>query len=286
MKKRSRDLAPFSLSAIDLFACATGAFLLLAIVLFQYYLKAQQVPKSIEPPPPVVIDPNASLEEKIVQLQEALDAAHQRIAEAQMEKRTAEARLEEAREEAAQSRQLAFLGIVTQAKSFVILIDLSGSMADYEKIMVTTVGELLDQMDASYRCQIIGFQGHKRDTMPETLTRWQPAGQTIEMTPVNLQSARSFSNGLVGRFRSGTPTYLALRTALDYEVEAIFLLTDGAPNDIEDWHEIVRRITRENGGRKKIYCVAIGDYRDEPGLVAFLETLAKENGGQYLGVSN
>jgi hypothetical protein len=32
--------------------------------------------------------------------------------------------------------------------------------------------------------------------------------------------------------------------------------------------------------------VAIGDYLDEPGLVAFLETLAKENGGQYLGVSN
>lgn len=119
-------------------------------------------------------------------------------------------------------------------------------------------------------------------------TRFQESlGKTVFFDDLlNLQSARSFSNGLVGRFRSGTPTYLALRTALDYEVEAIFLLTDGAPNDIEDWHEIVRRITRENGGRKKIYCVAIVDYRDEPGLVAFLETLAKENGGQYLGVSN
>ena len=286
MKKRSRDLAPFSLSAIDLFACATGAFLLLAIVLFQYYLKANQAPETVELPPPVVIDPNASLEEKVTQLQEALDALQSQLEEAQKQQQSTGEKLEAAQEEAAKNRQLAFLGIVTEAKSFVILIDLSGSMVNYEAIMIQTVRELLDQMDDAYRLQIIGFQGHKQDTIPETLTRWQPAGTVAPMTQDNLESARLFCRKMSGQFRSGTPTYLALRTALEYPVEAIFLLTDGAPNDIESWPEIVRRITRANAGRKKIYCVALGDYRDEPGLVAFLETLAKENGGRYLGVSN
>jgi hypothetical protein len=49
------------------------------------------------------------------------------------------------KDEAAKNRQLAFLGIVTQAKSFVILIDMSGSMEDYDQLMARTVSELLGQ---------------------------------------------------------------------------------------------------------------------------------------------
>ena len=33
-------------------------------------------------------------------------------------------------------------------------------------------------------------------------------------------------------------------------------------------------------------CVAIGDYRADPALVEFLDTLAKTNGGKFLGVSD
>ena len=39
MKKRARDIEIFSLSSIDLFAAAMGAFALLTIVLLPYYQK-------------------------------------------------------------------------------------------------------------------------------------------------------------------------------------------------------------------------------------------------------
>jgi len=280
MKRRSREINVFSLSAIDLFACAMGAFILLSLILFQYYLKAQQIPE------PVKIDQNAKPEEQVKQLQQALDAAQTTIQQLQTAAEDSQAAVDALRAESSKNRQLAFLGIVTQSKSFVILIDMSGSMKDFDHLVRKTLGELLGQMDATYRCQIIGFQGHVQDRMPPTLTAWQPAGQLAPMDDTNMPVALAFADSLIGRFASGTPTYLALQTALGYDAEAIFLLTDGEPNDIEDWREINSRITRENAGRKKIYTVALGDYRKLPDLVSFLDELSRENGGKFLGVSD
>lgn len=72
MKRRSREINVFSLSAIDLFACAMGAFILLSLILFQYYLKAQQIPE------PVKIDQNAKPEDQVKQLQQAWHASSSR----------------------------------------------------------------------------------------------------------------------------------------------------------------------------------------------------------------
>jgi len=280
MKRRSREINVFSLSAIDLFACAMGAFILLSLILFQYYLKAQQIPE------PVKIDKTAKPEDQVKQMQAALDAAQAKIQQLQTAADDTQSTVDALREEVSKNRQLAFLGIVTQAKSFVILIDMSKSMEDYDHLARKTLGELVDQMDSKYHCQIIGFQGHVKDRLPPTLTAWQVAGRLATMDDANRPAALIFGDSLIGRFGSGTPTYLALHTALGYEAEAIFLLTDGEPNDIEDWREIISRITQENAGQKKIYTVAIGNYRKLPELVAFLDGLSRENGGKFLGVSD
>ena len=50
MRRPSREISTFSLSAIDLFACATGAFLLLAVILLQF--KAKEAPESPAIPQP------------------------------------------------------------------------------------------------------------------------------------------------------------------------------------------------------------------------------------------
>jgi len=39
MRRRSREIQVFSLSALDLFASAMGTFILIAVILFPYYLK-------------------------------------------------------------------------------------------------------------------------------------------------------------------------------------------------------------------------------------------------------
>ena len=43
MKRRSRELVIFSMSALDLFASALGAFILVTIILLPYYLKHDDV---------------------------------------------------------------------------------------------------------------------------------------------------------------------------------------------------------------------------------------------------
>lgn len=280
MKRRSREINVFSLSAIDLFACAMGAFLLLSLILFQYYLKAHNAP----PAPPV--DQTAKLEEQVAQYQASLDSAQTKILRLQEALEQTKEALENKKTEASRNRQLAFLGITTTAKSFVILLDMSKSMKDYEKIVQKTTDELLSQMDASYRIQIIGFQGHEGNTVPPTLTPWRQAGQTAPMNPENLSSAKRFLARAIKDFDGGTPTFMALHAALDYDTDAIFLLTDGEPTDVREWPEIVSQITRENAGKKKIYTIAIGNYRKNPKFVTFLESLSKENGGKFLGISD
>lgn len=42
MRKRSREINIFSMSAIDLFACTMGAFVLLTLILLPYYLKVDR----------------------------------------------------------------------------------------------------------------------------------------------------------------------------------------------------------------------------------------------------
>lgn len=275
MKRRLRDLNVFTISAIDLFACATGAFILLALILFQYYLKHEEKPPTPEPVP--VVDTKGMTPEEAKATIDKLNAA---LAEAKRE-------AEDLRLEAERNRQLAFLGIVTKAKSFVVLIDLSKSMSDYQHLMLRTVGELIGQMDKSNSCQILTFQGHVSDWQrPPRLMNWAPKGEMRSMDEANKKSAMDFVEGLEGKFDGGTPTYLVLSEALNYDAEAIFLLTDGEPTDIEYWPEIVKRITRENGGRKAIFSVALGYYRKLPELVDFLDALSKENDGKFLGVSD
>ena len=84
---------------------------------------------------------------------------------------------------------------------------------------------------------------------------------------------------------------MALLEALTYPVEAIFLLTDGEPNDFENgmeipWPEIVTRVTNVNAGQKRIFCVALGYYRKKEDFVDFLGALSSENGGKFIGVSD
>jgi uncharacterized protein YegL len=277
MKRRSRDISVFSISAIDLFACAMGAFVILALILLENKKDADTAPPT---------DPTAPLQQQVDRLQKALAKAQAKVDQLQEAASNAEKALQAQQAEAERNRQLAFLGIVTEAKSFVILLDMSGSMREYEGITRKTLGELLGQMNDNYRCQIIGFQGHAETNIKPTLRAWQTPNNLASMTKQNTAAALTFADGLIAQFRGGTPTYLALETALRYDSEAIFLMTDGEPNDIEDWQEIVRRITRLNGGRKKIYSIAIGEYRKAPELGLFLEELARKNSGKFLGVSD
>ena len=275
MKKRSREISVFSISAIDLFACAMGAFVVISLILLQNKSKKDE---------PQSINPNLPIEQRVKDLQQALAAAKAKANQLQKEANAAQAALEAQQAESARNRQLAFLGIVTECKSFVILLDMSGSMLEYEKLVRKTLGDLIGQMGDQYLCQIIGYQGEKADRV--IISEWQESGKLASMSPSNVTSALAFGDSLIGNFGGTTPTYHALKTALNYNAEAVFIMTDGEPTDVNDWKKIVNQITRLNNGSKKIYSVAIGNYRAKPDLVEFLEELARKNNGKFLGISN
>lgn len=48
MRRRTKDIQIFSMSALDLFASGMGAFIIIAVILFPYYLKREQVVRENE----------------------------------------------------------------------------------------------------------------------------------------------------------------------------------------------------------------------------------------------
>lgn len=77
MRRRNREISIFSMSALDLFASALGAFILLAIVIFPYFSNISRVeappPPVSLPPPPDPPDPSLRqrLEDVLAQLADA-----------------------------------------------------------------------------------------------------------------------------------------------------------------------------------------------------------------------
>ena len=176
--------------------------------------------------------------------------------------------------------EFSILGLATEKKSFVIVIDMSGSMLSYTDLMVESVLEMLDPLDETNDFAIIGYQGNPSPTL------WTYPNSTglAQGTASNLKDARDFVLGLARRFSGSTPTHYAMLSALQYPAEAVILLSDGEPDNSPGF--ILQDISGLNRFEdKEIHTVAIGDYTQNRGLVMFLQTLAKQNHGDFVGVS-
>jgi uncharacterized protein with von Willebrand factor type A (vWA) domain len=106
----------------------------------------------------------------------------------------------------------------------------------------------------------------------------------VQATPANLNTAGEFTRSLARRFSGSTPTHYALLSALRYPADAIILMSDGEPDNAPGFilQDIATLNRYEN---KEIHTVAIGDYTQNRGLVMFLQTLAHQNDGDFVGVS-
>jgi len=103
-----------------------------------------------------------------------------------------------------------------------------------------------------------------------------------QATPATLQQARTFVRGMSADFGGGTPTQSALVRALNLKPQAIILLSDGSPDDGSP-QNIITNVTRRNRGRAEIHTVAIGDYTSDKRLTLFLQGLANNNRGDFVG---
>lgn len=307
MRRPSRDTTVFTTSAIDLFASALGAFILLVMILFPYYRNAgsddafsrtQEVQEQRRLAAGRIEELLASQQISRSELQDldeanrGIEAALSRLLERAGDIRTqlaeepvvapepVEEIVEEPEPEALVAGvEFSILGLATEAKTFVIVVDMSGSMLSYSDLMIKSVQELLDPLDESNQFAIMGYQGN-----PAPVLWTFPTRGLAQATPENLDAAREYTRSLARRFSGSTPTHYALLSALEYPVDAIILMSDGEPDNAPGF--IIQDIAGLNRyENKEIHTVAIGDYTQNRGLVMFLQTLARQNGGDFVGVS-
>jgi hypothetical protein len=306
MRRLNRDTTAFSTSAIDLFASALGAFILLVMILFPYYRNAgsddafsrtQEIQDMRRQAAGEIAELLADQRTSTSELQD-LDEANRGIEEqiSRLRKRTADLRTQLAEEPVPEPEpveeiteepralvagvEFSILGLATEAKTFVIVIDMSGSMLSYTDLMVNSVLEILEPLDETNRFAIIGYQG----TPSPILWTYPDRSGLIQATPANINDARNYVTSLARRFSGSTPTHYALLNALQYPAEAVILLSDGEPDNAPGF--IVQDVTGLNRYQgKEIHTVAIGDYTQNRGLVMFLQTLARQNAGDFVGVS-
>ena len=79
MKRRNRDISIFTMSALDLFASALGAFILLTIVIFPYFPNVSRVETASTPVPQ---PPDLDLQQRLEETQAELAEARRQLGEA------------------------------------------------------------------------------------------------------------------------------------------------------------------------------------------------------------
>jgi ribosomal protein L29 len=308
MRRPNRDTSVFTTSAIDLFASALGAFILLVMILFPYYRNAgsddafsrtQEIQELRRLASGEIADmlaeqrtsqsqvqdmneANRGIEAQISRIRKQLADIKTQLAEEPVEKpEPVEEIIEEPEPDALTTGvEFSILGLASEAKSFVIVVDMSGSMLSYTDLMIKSVLEVLEPLDESNEFAIIGYQGNPSPL----LWNFPDRSGLVQGTPENLQAARDFTLSLARRFAGSTPTHYAVLSAMQYPADAIILMSDGEPDNAPGF--IIQDIAGLNRYEKKeIHTVAIGDYTQNRGLVLFLQTLARQNGGDFVGVS-
>lgn len=317
MKRRpSREIEIFSLSAIDLFAAAMGAFALLTIVLMPFYQKEIQE----RTPENAIADLLRAAENSVVATEEqrkALEAkrsaaasnvsaiksdaeailATLRAAEAALlEKKANAERVVEVPEPVAKKPgpkkqdaivSFRFLGMKTAKNDIVVALDMNRCMAGHEDSINQAMERIVSSLQESHRLQVVGFQ--QTDGGPR-VRDWPGGGGLQRVNGSTRAQAISFSEGLSRSFGGSASMLNAFERMLAGPGEAIFLVSDGLPNPRANNglkpDQLARRITQMNGGRKEIHTVVVGNYFDYRGTVEFMERLSQQNGGQFLALAS
>ena len=311
MKSRLRHMGVFSLSAIDLFASAMGAFIIITIILMPDYQKEVRLEGHLEYIESLKGQTEAILndtEKGIVSMNEALSTAQTRQVELQAEQKIMSSELEtinaklQARNdqppppppspvvtEEKQGSNLVtfrFLGLKTDKTRILVLVDMNKYLADHETLVAKTVIRALDSLKSGYEFGILGFQ--QLDSGP-LYHRFPENGDLVTMSPANRAKAERFARQLAGKFAGSSSLRDAFAEALKTPAEALILLSDGLPNPAYNGglppRALIQDIVLANTRNVEIHAVTIGDYFKYKGTVEFMESLARANSGGFLALA-
>jgi len=312
MKMRRRNFEIFSLSAVDLFASAMGAFIIITIILMPDYQKEVRSLGDLEILEELSGKTQAILNETVEgknDILEALNAAQTKHQEMQAQQEIVSSELEtleaelQARhdeppppppspvvtpdEEGSNQVTFRFLGLKTDKKRILFLIDMNSYLAGHEKLVRRTVIRAMDSLQTGYKFGILGFQ--QLDSGPKYY-RWPADGSLASMTPGNRSQATGFLHSLSRQFRGSSSLINVFDQVFSSPADAVILFSDGLPNP--DFNNglspgrLVRSITVSNSRGMEIHAVTVGDYFKYRGTIEFMESLARANAGGFMALAN
>lgn len=266
-----------------------GAFVCIAIILFPYYLKTNQIlSKSADKESQIEAAKEqiaASKKEEAAALKKSeLDRTikKRKVTESEIEVMKQQAKA--LQEKIEKSVQFVFLGLETDADSFTLLLDMSKSMRAYKALTFDTADRIINSLKKKQKLSIIGFNISGQDP---TFKYWPSEGTSAYADLTNKQAASKFIRQLSTEYKGGTPTYHALQKALESSNESIVLLTDGIPSypTTMTMQQIKKLITTANNSQKEIHTIGLGEFNANPTFLNFLEGMAKQNGGGFLALA-
>lgn len=312
MRTRLKSFGVFSLSAVDLFASAMGAFIVICLVLMPDYQKEVRLEGHFKFIEELANQAEAQLDESEQGMQRRLDAlrAEQALnAQVQNERDIVSGALASLEKQLAAASQppppepevvaepvvdpgptnlvtFRFLGLKTDQTRYLLMIDLNGYLGQYEELMEKTVRRALESLQPGMEFGLLAFQ--QLDAGPRLL-RWPEDGGLAPVSRRNRAAAMDFTEGLSGQYGGSSPLAAAFEEAFTSEAGAIILISDGLPNPAFNKNlppgALVRDITLNNTAGKEIHAVTIGDYFKYRGTVQFMESLARANSGGFLALA-
>ena len=311
MRTRLRNLGVFSLSAIDLFASAMGAFIIITIILMPDYQKEVRLEGHLAYIESLAGQTEAVLNDTELGVEATLNAlatAQTRQLELQAEQEIMSSELETinallqahndeppppppspVETEAELGSNLVtfrFLGLKTDKTRILLLVDMNKYLSEHQALVVRTVARALDSLKSGYEFGILGFQ--QLDSGPR-YHRWPEGGELAEMNGSNRAEAMRFVRELSGRFEGSSSLQKAFELAFAGPAEAMILISDGLPNPTYNGglppRALIQDIVLKNTRGREIHAVTIGDYFKYKGTVDFMENLARANSGGFLALA-
>ncbi|HLF31356.1 MAG TPA: hypothetical protein VI566_10075 [Xanthomonadales bacterium] len=312
MRARKRDFEVYSLSAIDLFASAMGAFIIISIILMPDYQKEVRSQEDLAYLEELAGKTQAELDQSEagkVSLLKALLAAQTRQRELQAEEDIISSELEtlraqqqarneqppppppqpeEVEEEEAEREEVSFrfLGLKTRKTRILFMVDMNSYLADHQALVRATVVRAMDSLQPGYEFAILGFQ--QLDSGPK-YHHWPADHKLAKVSKSSRSQAIRFLAGLGKEFRGSSSLLGAFEQSASLPVDAIVLFSDGLPNPEfnSDLYgtRLVRAVTLANTQNREIHTVTIGDYFKYQGTVEFMEDLARANSGSFLALA-
>ena len=311
MRSRHRGFEVFSLSAIDLFASAMGAFIVISIILMPDYQKEVRSQGDLAFLEELAGKTEAELndsEQGRDSLLEALQAAQARQKELESREAVISSELEtllaqqqarneqppppppepEEMEEETPSREVSFrfLGLKTNKTRILFLVDMNGFLSEHQELVRNTVLRALDSLQPGYEFAILGFQ--QLDSGPKYY-RWPEGNRLAKVSASSRSKAIRFLGELATEFRGSSSLLEAFEESFEVPADAIILISDGLPNP--EFNEnlspsrLVRTLTLANTRNREIHTVTVGDYFKYQGTVEFMEALARANSGGFLALA-